>query len=261
MHITPAILSALSRVPLAVSDFRAGIYSIDGVPKTIGEMWMQDPDDGGGHWNAEGDNTKWWPGRVVQGQGIVVAEYESKYSNNPAATPELAAALNLAGGVTMVLHYELIQPDYVNTPEVVVEVADADFWQRQGWVHHSDHHMDFYEQRGGVLADWQADPNNYEVGWAYEQAENPSLVGSFKTTLTMAPDLLAYSINGAAVKQATWGARAAFAATRLWVHVRVVQHDLSHTIICTAILKSIKFYATVTDADTMRAMASPIVAE
>lgn len=113
-------------VPLAISDFENGIYSIGGVNKTLAEMWTEDL----ANWGP------FDPTSVVAGVGFTQHSNSNvPLQQNPITTPELFAALVPVDNLTVVAEYFLASDDItIAKPSLDFTVTDfPGFTTEQDW--------------------------------------------------------------------------------------------------------------------------------
>lgn len=102
--------------PLAVADFKNGIYSIGGVAKTLDEMFGDPPPSWGGV-----------RGNPTPGVGYTRSAPDDTGNHNPSPTPELFAALDWANGITILFQYQ-ISSDGVEEALISVDLyQDPDY--------------------------------------------------------------------------------------------------------------------------------------
>lgn len=159
--------------PLAIADFKNGVYSIDGVSKTFAEMFVED----------EAQFSTFDPATLIPGTGIQVSG-TGAVLNGLLSTAELAAALSLPSGLTIVADYTLERTGTRN-PQVTVELIDLpDYALEWAFVHGT-----------GVNKYWIDD----YLGVSYYE---DGLVGTYKTAMTLSPTILEYQHHGGELETA-----------------------------------------------------------
>lgn len=201
--------------PLAISDFANGIYSINGVPKTLAEMWTQDL-----RWNAFN------PLLVVPGVGYSVSSLAlGDTSDGPVATAPLVAAVGVPGGFIAVVDYTLTQ---AGTAHCLVQIDE------------------FVLPGYAVGLSWTDDPhaaakqNSVADFAAVIEGIEPGSYGVKKTAFLFDTSVLAVSVNGSAVVET--GAPEDFSASNMvGLYLLVTSNGAD---IGTVTVRSITFYPT-----------------
>lgn len=167
-------LAWINEIPLAVSDFKNGIYSIAGASKVATDLWVENTD-----W------ANWTPATdIVPGTGYTTGiRSGATFGQGPVSTPALTAAINVSQGNIIVCDYQLIGGtggamtaditlNPVNLPAYVYDID---------WVDHPG-------VAGTALGAW---PN--PGAWI---VTTPSTYGSHKVAFAYDGTHMAYSLDG-----------------------------------------------------------------
>lgn len=198
-------------VPLAVSDFKNGIYRIGSAPVTLEEMWGDLP-----------ESQSFIAGSVVPGVGWQTIS-NTTLVNQLASTARLGAALApMSEGLTFVLDYHLDQPSGTK-PRIVVNFGEGpELNSGWGYYQNGNSYIEFYDYQSAYL-------RAYEVG----------PMGDSKVAVTLGPDFLALSRNGEAVITAPGDPMDVPLADAIWLAV-YTSHDSASP--STATLRSVTIY-------------------
>lgn len=161
---------ALPAGPISVSDFKNGVYSLGGAPKTFNELWCEKLAYG------DFDETS-----LLNGIGIYISS-EVPTESKLYTTDDHWAAFNQRRGFTVVLDY-LANQLHAAAPQVMVEAVDPlGITGTAGFQH------------DGTSVSW----GNLRIydGNAILHEEPAGPPGNYKAAVTISYDVLEYSING-----------------------------------------------------------------
>jgi hypothetical protein len=164
---------AVRPIPLSVSDFKNGLYSVGGEAASFADLWQQHPGE------------DFIEGSVIAGEGWKTSS-NTLTNNSLQATAAHLAALGgeLGSGLTMVADYYLAQPSSTK-PRIVLSVED-----------YPDYAMGWHYYQNGSTYIWLYDYGNPA---ASSQLEVPGPLGDQKVAVTLSDVALQYSRNGNAV--------------------------------------------------------------
>jgi hypothetical protein len=162
--------------PIAISDFKNGVYSIGGVNKTLAQMWVGNPD-----WEA------YDPASVVAGVGLTVTGSPAGYlTQGPVANAELLAVLGGGPGeFVCVAEYEIESTGTGNPYIYLFSVDLPDFNAAWLWV----------DQPGASPRPFATLVGDFDVAAA---GFNPGANGVKKAAFMFCDTGLALSVNGSA---------------------------------------------------------------
>jgi hypothetical protein len=215
--------SITGTTPLAISDFKNGLYTIRGETVSLERMWQRDINRVE-NWTY-GD--EYDPASVIPGLGLSSSGY-SYVINSPSATRELVRGLDLHNGITIIADYILTEGHYSNTPNITIEVGDRILLNNSGIVHQGSHHIDPYFSKDG------------DTTWL-PQFNNPSPKDRVKSAMTFSPDSIAHSINGQAPNVYNGSFNKFGYYSRLWVHCLIASHQASYQELSTSTLEKLVF--------------------
>lgn len=179
-------------IPVSVSDFANGVYSLAGVAKTLSDLWVQD--------NAWASH--WVPGTdIIAGQGIKYIGTGAAMDNGPVSTAAHIAAVvaanggSLSNGLTAV--YELEVEEIFGTGDVKIDfyLTDATYTNQMVCVWRPWHTQ---------AADENFSPSSifirpYPSPPGVSIAGGEATVGIHRVAYTLTPTGFAYSVDGGPV--------------------------------------------------------------